>query len=272
MIKLIALDLDGTTLKNDGQLTEKNKKAFESAIAKGVQIVIATGRVLSALPKDILKIRDITYAITSNGANIVDLKSRKPIYTNFIKASAVEDVVRTLKEYDFMVESFIEGHAYTEKAVYEDVQANGSVYKNTEYLLTTREPVENLLDNILLHKDSIENININFEEQNERMMMRQVLMNINNISITSSFDYNLEICGMRTSKAEALKQLCTMLKFTTDEVMACGDSHNDIEMLSVVGLPVAVGNAKDEVKAVAKYIVSANEENGVAEAIERFIL
>jgi len=272
MMKLIALDLDGTTLNKDGQLTKEMTMAFEAAIAKGVHIVIATGRVLSALPKDILKIKGIQYVITSNGANIVDLKSRELIYTNFIKASAVEDVVRTLKNYDFMTESFTEGHAYIEKAVYEDVQANGSVYNNTEYLLTTREPVENLLDHILQHKDSIENININFEEQKERMMMKQVLISISNVSITSSFDYNLEICGMRTSKAEALRQLCAMLGFTTNEVMACGDSHNDIEMLKEAGLPVAVGNAKDEVKAVAKYIVSTNEENGVAEAIKRFIL
>jgi Cof subfamily protein (haloacid dehalogenase superfamily) len=272
MIRLIALDLDGTTLNNNGELTEKNKKALELALAKGVQIVIATGRVLSALPEDLMKIRGITYALTSNGAAIVDLKSGKPVYTNYIKASAVEDLIRTLKEYNYMVEAFIRGRAYIEKALYDDIKSNGSVFKNTEYILTTREPVENLLANILLHKESIECININFENQKDRLMMKQVLTNINNISITSSFDYNLEICGMRTSKAEALGQLCTVLGFTNAEVMACGDSHNDIEMLKTTGLPIAVGNARDEVKAVAKHIVSANDEDGVAEAIQRLIL
>jgi len=272
MIKLIALDLDGTTLKNNGQLEKKTKTILEATIARNVQVVIATGRVLSALPKEMLEIKGISYALTSNGANIVDLNTREPIYTNFINAAAVETVVKTLREYDFMTEVFTGGHAYVERAVYEDVQENGSAFKNTDYLLATREPVENLLDYILLHKDSIENINLNFKEQKDRMMMKNVLREISDISITSSFDYNLEICGMSTCKAEALRQLCEILGITANEVMACGDSHNDIEMLKFVGLPVAVGNAKDQVKAVAKYIAPTNDENGVAEAIERLIL
>jgi Cof subfamily protein (haloacid dehalogenase superfamily) len=103
-------------------------------------------------------------------------------------------------------------------------------------------------------------------------MMKNVLSEISDISITSSFDYNLEICGKSASKAEALRQLCNMLGLTANEVMACGDSHNDIEMLKVVGMPVAVGNANGQVKAIAKYIAPPNNENGVAKAIELFIL
>jgi len=272
MIKLIALDLDGTTLKSDGKLSETNKTAIEAALRKGVEIVAATGRVFSALPEDIRKIAGIRYAITSNGAVIMDLASERPVYTNYIKESAAEDVVRTLAEYNFMVEVFVEGRAYIEKAIYDDVKANGSPIRNTEYLLTTREPIENLLGFALRHKDSIENFNVNFQEQNDKMKMRQVLMNINDISLTSSFDYNLEIGGARTSKGEALAQLCNSLNIKTTEAMACGDSLNDIEMLKAAGLSVAVENAKDEVKAAANYIVSSNNDNGVAEAIERFIL
>lgn len=272
MIKLIALDLDGTTLNNDGRLSEITKQTLKTAIKKGVEVVIATGRVYAALPKEILAIDGIRYCLSSNGANIINLKAKKLVYTNFIHPNIVETVVETLAKYDFMTEVFTGGHAYIERSIYKDIQKNGSGFKNTDYLLSTREPVENLFRYILGRKDFIENINLNFTDQNEKEMMKRVLEAIPGINVTSSFIYNLEICGMATSKADALNQLCKMLGLTTDELMACGDSDNDIEMLKVSGLSVAMGNANDEVKAVAKHIAPTNQENGVAWAIESFVL
>lgn len=272
MIRMIALDLDGTTLNNEGRLTDKTRAAIEAAIKKNVKVVIATGRVLSALPEELLEIKGIQHAITSNGANIIDLKTRRAIYQNFLKPEVVESLVETLRKYDYMVEVFTRNHAYIDKQVYRNVQSNGSIFNNTEYLLSTRRPVENIYEHILALKDSIENINLNIVSQQDRMRMREILERHSDICITSSFDYNLEICGETTSKAEALGQLSKMLQINMDEVMACGDSHNDIEMLKKAGLSVAVANAKTEVKQVSKYITPSNDENGVAMAIRRFVL
>ena len=81
-VKLIALDMDGTTLNNEGKISGRNRKTLEKAAAKGVNIVIATGRPRSALPKDVLEIGAIRYALTSNGARITDLAEGKTIYEN----------------------------------------------------------------------------------------------------------------------------------------------------------------------------------------------
>lgn len=272
MIKLIALDLDGTTLNNEGQLSPKTKMVIETTIARGVPVVIATGRVLSALPQDVLGIKGLHYVITSNGANLIDMKSNKLIYNNFINEEFVMHIVRTLKKYKFMTEVFTNGNAYIEEAIYNDIRQNGSPFHNTSYLLATRKPVAGLFDSILMHRKTIENINLNFENPKDRVMMRDVLARIDGIAVTSSFNYNLEICGSSTSKADALKRLCNMLSVTPNEVMACGDSDNDIEMLRYAGVPVAVENAKEQVKAIARHIAPANDRNGVAEAIERLVL
>lgn len=101
-------------------------------------------------------------------------------------------------------------------------------------------------------------------------IMKERLLTLPETTITSSFPHNLEIGGATTSKADALIQMGKLLGIGTEEMMAAGDSPNDIEMLKTVGLPVAVGNAEEEVKAVAKYIAPTNHEDGVADAVERF--
>lgn len=271
-IKLIALDLDGTTLNDDRVISEANRKALEEAIDRGVNVVIATGRTYSALPEDVFRIRGIQYVLTSNGAIITDLREKKVIYENCIASSAVEEAVALLKQYDFMVEAFTEGHAYIDKSFYDHIKQTGLSFRHVDYVLTTREPIAGLFDFILEHKEHIENINVNFEDQRDRARMRQVLLGLENTTLTTSFDHNLEIGGATTSKAAALQELEHVLGVKPEEMMAIGDSPNDAAMLRLAGMPVAVGNAKDEVKAAAKYVTGTNHEDGVAQAVRKFVL
>ncbi|WP_269476824.1 Cof-type HAD-IIB family hydrolase [Hominibacterium faecale] len=271
-IKLIALDLDGTTLNDDRVISEANRKALEEAIDRGVNVVIATGRTYSALPEDVFRIRGIQYVLTSNGAIITDLREKKVIYENCIAPPAVEEAVALLKQYDFMVEAFTEGHAYIDKSFYDHIKQTGLSFRHVDYVLTTREPIAGLFDFILEHKEHIENINVNFEDQRDRARMRQVLLGLENTTLTTSFDHNLEIGGATTSKAAALQELEHVLGVKPEEMMAIGDSPNDAAMLRLAGMPVAVGNAKDEVKAVAKYVTGTNHEDGVAQAVRKFVL
>lgn len=271
-IKLIALDLDGTTLDSKGKLAERTRKALEAAIRKGVVLIIATGRAYSALPEEIFQIEGIKYVLTSNGASVMDIVENQMIYSNCIDGSALEAAVAVLREYDYMMEIFVAGRAYVEKHIYNQVSTMNFTEKHKQYVLKTREPVEDLLAFALLHKELVENINVIFENQDDRSKMREILSRLENVTLTTSFDHNLELGGAKTSKAEAIRMLCQRLGITEDQVMACGDSPNDIAMLMASGFPVAVGNAKDEVKAIAKYITKTNDEEGVAFAIEKFVL
>ena len=271
-IKLIALDLDRTTLDSAGRLSARTKNTLEAAIKKGVHVVIATGRARTALPEDVCTIKGVRYIVTANGACITDMKDNSIVYSNCIDAGALENTVELLRGYNFMYEFFIEGQAYVEKAVYDKIGTMNFGEKHKKYILETRKPVEGLLDFALMHKSLIENINLNFENQGDRSMMREVIGRLENVTITSSFDHNLEIGGATTSKADALNTLCGKYGTAPENVMACGDSPNDIAMLKAAGLSVAMGNAKDEVKAAAMYVAASNDEDGVAEAVEKFVL
>lgn len=271
-IKLIALDLDGTTLNDDKHISAANKAALEEAVENGVNVVIATGRAFCALPDDVFKVKGIQYVLTSNGAAITDLRTGKTIYENCIAPHAVEEAVAVFRQHDFMVEAFTDGGAFIDCKIYDGMKNSQFGYRHVEYVLETRKPVDDIYDFILEHKEHIENLNVVFEHQKDRTMMRGILGGIPDSTLTSAFDNNLELGGATTSKAGALLELGKLLDVTADEMMAVGDSPNDMAMMEIAGMPVAVGNAKPEVKAIAKYISATNKEDGVAEAVRKFVL
>lgn len=271
-IKLIALDLDGTTLTDDKHISPATRLALEEAAEKGVNVVIATGRTYTAIPEEVFSVRGIRYVMTSNGAVITDLHQNKMIYENYIAPSAVENIVALLKQYDFMVETFVKGIAYIDRKFYEGVEKREIGYRHMQYVLSTRTPVDDLMGFIIENKDRIENINVNFEYQEDRQMMREKMMKIPDTTLTSAFNTNLEMGGATTSKAGALLHLEKLLGVNPDEMMAVGDSLNDMAMMKLAGLPVAMGNAKDEVKAIAEYVTDTNKNDGVAKAVRKFVL
>lgn len=271
-IKLIALDLDGTTLNHERVISKHTRDTLEAAADRGVAIVVATGRPKGALPKDVFEIDAIRYVITSNGASITDLKEDEVIYKNCMSPETARFAGDLISGYPYVIEAFTEGIAYIDGAYYRKVQETGDAFRSPEYILRTRNPVEDIIGFIFDHADGIENINVNFESLDDKAEMRPVLETIPGATITSSFKNNLEIGGATTSKADALTKLGGLLGITRDEMMAVGDSPNDIAMIRAAGLSIAMGNGEDEVKEAADYVTLSNAEDGVAAAIERFVL
>lgn len=272
VVKLIALDLDGTTLNSRGQLTRRTKDALDAAIDKGVNVVIATGRCFCSLPDEINKLSGLQYTITSNGAQIRDFITKEAIYNNCIDSGAVIEIEKTLRTCDQMIEIFIDGRAYIEKSLYESIADGGESYRHRDYVLSTRNPIDDIMGYLLEHKNEIENINIFCKTQADKARWKKPLSSIENVTMTTSLDSNWELGGATTSKANALAELCCMLDVKKEEILACGDSPNDGDMLREAGIPVAVGNAKPEIKEIAVYVAGTNNEDGVAEAIEKYVL
>lgn len=271
-IKLIALDLDGTTINSDKIISARNREALQKAADMGVNVVIATGRPYCALPKDVFEMESVRYVLTSNGASITDIRENKTFYENCLSSLATEKSVELLKQHDYVIECFVNGVAYIDGPFYRKVEETGESYRDVEYILNTRKPVDDIYQFMLDNKGHLENINVNFEDMSEKPAMKEKLLQIPEATITSSFLHNLEIGGATTSKAEALTQMGKLLGIEREEMMAIGDSPNDMAMLMACGLPVAVGNALDEVKAIAKYVAPTNDEDGVAVAVEKFVL
>ena len=270
-IKLIALDLDGTTLTRNG-LTRRTKETLEEAIEKGIDVVIATGRPYSALPETVKTIKGLEHIIISNGAHIVRPLTGDFLYSNYVEREAILNVRRILMERDFPVEVFTEGKAYVDRELYEDVKKNGSTYLAARYILRTREPVERIYDFWYEHADAIENVNIQFEHQEDKAEMKTILEKAEGITLTSSTYHNLEVGGETTSKASALWQLCRMKGLTMENIMAFGDSPNDGAMIREAGIGVAMENATADILEDADITAPSNDDEGVAYTLRMLLL
>ena len=271
-IRMVALDLDGTVLNNDRKISDRTIAAFHRAMERGVHIVICTGRVFSSLPKLLFSIDGLEYVITSNGARITRMRDQEVIYEKLIPRSVTESVIEAIRGKGYSVDAFTDGRAYIDAAEYEDMKKNGSTFRTVDYVLSTRKPVEGIFSFMEEHSDRLENISIVFEDLNEMERMRRVLSGIEQISLTRSFENNIEVGGSGTSKASALGVLMEMLGVTEHQLMAAGDSLNDIPMIRMARIGVAVGNAEEAVKAEADYVTDSNQEDGVAKVIEKFVL
>lgn len=270
-IKLIALDLDGTTLTRNG-LTRRTRETLEEAIAYGIDVVIATGRPYSALPEDVKNIKGLEYIIISNGAHIVRPVTGEFLYSNYVERDAILNIRSILMERDFPVEVFTGGRAYVDRSLYEDVKRNGSTYLAARYILRTREPVDRIYDFWYKHADSIENVNIQFEYQEDKAEMKSILEKAEGITLTSSTYHNLEVGGETTSKASALWQLCRMKGLTMENIMAFGDSPNDGAMIRAAGIGVAMENATEDILEDADITAPSNDDEGVAYTLRMLLL
>ncbi|MBR2673896.1 MAG: HAD-IIB family hydrolase [Mogibacterium sp.] len=231
---MVALDLDGTTLNSEREITPRTIAAFEECKRKGVHIVVSTGRTYSTLPENVTGAPGIEYAITSNGAHINYIKTGEAIYDNFLAPSAVEEVARLKVSTNAYIEVFIDGIAYTDESYYEEVRLNGCEYRSAEYVLWSRRPVPDITRLMLENKERIENVNFIYPTLDMLEMARPAVEAMENATITSSFPNNLEVGGPTTSKKTALIELMSRLGIDKSELMCCGDAPNDIQMIEML--------------------------------------
>ena len=271
-IKMIGLDLDRTTLASNHEMSLRTEKTLGRAAQQGVHVIIATGRSFYSMPPSVHRIDGIEYTVNSNGAEIRRLKSEEKIYTNYLDSVEVENIVRFLASKNFSCEFFTDGHAYIATHQYENVRDGKAQHRARNYVLETRNPVDDIYKFALDHKDAIENINVFFDTEQEKTETWRQAQVFKNVTLTSSLPDNIEFGGVTTSKANALSYIANSLGIKKEEIMCCGDSLNDKEMLQMAGFAVAVDNACDEIKSIVDYITATNDQDGVAQAIEKFVL
>jgi len=271
-IKILAFDMDDTLLDGHGKLSEGNKAAIMRAMEKGYHVVIATGRVLAALPKDVLAVEGVQYAVTSNGARITDLHTGKILFENLITPEAVDAVKPYLHDEDVMLEIFFDDGVYADKKDLTHLADFGRTSeKSQHYVLTTRQPVDDLLGLLEENKDRMENINLIMADNEKRLRWLAEIKKIPGVTACSSTPDNIEIGGLNTSKADALIELAAYLGLNKDSIMAFGDSSNDEQMVVRSGIGVAMGNSVPELLDVADYIAPTNEDDGVAYTLEHLL-
>ena len=161
-VKMVALDLDGTALDPFGRITEREELAFKRAMDMGVHIVVATGRAFHSLPDNVFSIGGIEYAVTSNGAQVTRLKDRTLIYENCIAAASVTEIADILEKAGVRAEAFTDGRAYIDVSEFNAIKSGEIRTRDSIYVLSTRNPVDDIFAFMREHRDRIENISINY--------------------------------------------------------------------------------------------------------------
>ncbi len=270
-IKMIGLDLDGTLLNSNKELTTCSKDVLEEALAQGVVVLVATGRPVSGIPKEILQIPGMKYAVTANGARVIEIETGEAIAEHTISVEAAEKTLQLLAEYDTIHEFFLNGVGYISKNVAQADEYFTSL-SVAEYFRKTRKPVDSVLETLCLMNQSVDKVQWIFKDMGEREEALARLRTVPGIEITDALGNNLEINLKGVHKGNALVELGKKIGICREEIMACGDGMNDYEMLKTVGFAVAMENAEGALKEIADYVTVSNDENGVAKAIRKFVL
>lgn len=271
-IKMVGLDLDGTLLTSEKKVTDYTKNTLEKAIAQGCEVLISTGRPLSAVSKEVFRIEGMKYAVTVNGAKIYDLREGKVIFEKPVPFDLAVEVMDIFCSYDSIPELITADKIYTNQICLEHLEDYYTHPSMIEYVLTTRTGISDVKEMLLSTKQSIDKLRAVFRYPEERMEARMRLEKIPGIVIANSSTVDLEINVEGADKGTGLLWLGEKLGISKDEIMACGDSYNDYEMLKAVGFAVAMQNGEDSVKEIADYITDTNDCDGVAKAFEKFVL
>ena len=264
-IKLIVIDLDGTLLNDEHKLSERNRDAIKKAAAQGVRVVLATGKTRTSAESVIKDLALDTPGVYLQGLMLCNSDGTIRKQTTMEKAP-LRRVINYAESNGFEVLAYSGNRLIARHA---DAPFN-EITKFGEPVPEAVGPLVNVLDTTPINKVVI----ISNSTRKLNALRWQLNQQVGaHITLTrSAVVSQLEVLPKNCSKANGVRLLLKDLGIALENVMAIGDAENDIEMLKMVGLGVAVGNAAEAVKAAAMEVVASNNNNGVAEALEKFIL
>lgn len=267
-IKCIALDLDLTTLNAQGKLSEKNKAALEFAASRGVHIVIASGRPLVSLPQELLTMRGVDFAVTSNGAAVYQLPSRRRIAHCTLERASVERLLQLTACLPYAYEAFVDGHAYAGADFLFDPVAFGAPEASVGYLTRTRKPVDDMEAFLWEHADELEAVDLfTGNKKITEELHRFLRPKLPDCYITSSLPHLVEISHRDGGKHSGVRKAAAKLSISPAQIAAFGDGDNDADLLRWAGCGIAVANASPACLAAADRMVARFDEDGVAQGI-----
>ncbi|MCY6958961.1 Cof-type HAD-IIB family hydrolase [Clostridium brassicae] len=270
--KLICLDMDGTVLDDKKKISHRNKEAIKRAHDKGVKIAISTGRVFASARyyAEILGIK--APIIASNGAYIREKDKDEVIYESLLDKEVCKNICHIIEKYDF----------FNYFNTYNRIIANKPFPKQNIYRLMNEE----LPNNMKISLDVVSDIKEILEDDSNRIVKfisisddyenlnkaREEIDALGGLEIVRSNINNFEVMNKGCSKGSAVERLSEFYGIKKDEVICIGDSENDLSMIKYAGMGIAMGNGEDYIKSNAKYVTDTNNNDGVAKAIEKFVL
>ncbi|WP_054958209.1 Cof-type HAD-IIB family hydrolase [Paenibacillus dakarensis] len=240
--KLLALDMDGTLLQDDNEISPETVKWIKEAVRQGIHVCLSTGRSFKNAYPYAQQLELSTPMITVNGSEV--WRAPYDLYRR-----ALLDVKLVRKMHEIAEETGSWFWAYTVDRLYNREMWDENI-ENQEWL-----------------KFGYHN-----EDDDVRHHILMKLQEMDGLEITNSSPYNFEINPKGINKAEGIKQVCGLLGLEMSQVVAVGDSLNDLAAIQQAGLGVAMGNAQQTVKDEADIVVASNNEDGITEVIRNYIL
>ncbi len=262
--KLLVTDIDGTLTDETHSIVPLNKKAIDVAKKLGVYITLATGRRPESA-KPFVEILDITLPIiVYNGAGIYDYKEEKFLYKEVLDKDSAVYIISLLENYPELNPFIYYDHgSYTKwnnEVVREYMKKDkiALIFKKDLLSMVREEPPIKIM--IIGERSLLDKF---YNEVTKKNL---------NVNFTNSEINYLEVLPMAASKGNMLKFLAKDLGISLDEVIAVGDKDNDISMIEIAGLGVAVANASPGLKKIARYIAPSGSEGGVWDVVNKFLL
>ena len=261
--KLIVSDLDGTILSRDMTLSPKNLSAIESFRELGILFMASTGRTLSEVPKCVRENPNIRYIAYSNGAAVYDKEAGKNIITNSVSAEDAKKMLDILSEYDVLWTLHSDGKTYYDKN--RATEENFKYYNVNDYyrdvILEGGVPTDDV-GAFVKGSSGVEGFFVFFHSNEERSELGERLESeVPGVSVTSTIEYEFEICAANAGKGTALLAFSEMMGISGENTIVLGDSDNDVSMFPYAALAICVSNGSDSAKELADEIGPSCEED-----------
>lgn len=269
---MIGFDLDGTLLTSEKKMTEHTKETLVKAVEQGVVILPVTGRPISGLPKEILEFPQIRYAVTSNGARIVDLKTGETLYEKALNREKARKILDILGEYDTLREIYYNGIGYADEEKLKSIDKYVSHPAMANYICTTRRPVANVMDKFDSENKDLDKVQGLFANAEERFEAWRRIDEEVDAEVTGALNNNVEVMEQGINKGHAICFMAEKLGILIEETMAFGDGANDISMVETAGIGVAMSNGIPEIIEAADLVAESNDQDGVAKIVEKYVL
>lgn len=263
--RAIALDLDGTLTNHDKVVTPRTRQALLKAQEQGAIIILASGRPTYGIVPvaECLELEKRGgYILSYNGGNIVNAKTGEKLFSQFLPDAVIPILYKYAKEKNHALLGYAGNEIITEMPDDQYVKEESRINK-----MNIRK-VDNLLDALEPHPTKL----LMTGDPTDMIKAEEELVEIlgEKMDIFRSAPFFLELVPKGIDKAQSLLRLLAKINLTPADLMAFGDGYNDLSMLKLAGVGVAMANATPEVRADADYVTLSNEEDGVAEALLHF--
>jgi hypothetical protein len=260
--KLMAVDMDGTLLNHNREISKTNLDAIHKAVEQGLHFVIASGRPVQGVQKFQPQLQLQSPMIVYNGAMIVTPDTQEVLFECVVEAEDARQILRLSKEYQTTVCVWSKNQLY--------------VRERTERVKDYEEiegvPAQILEDEEQVIEQGITKV-IWYDDEDKIACIENELSNtlFHSVTFCTSQPFFLEFFNQKVSKGVAVQKLAEQYHLSAGEVIAVGDGFNDVSMIEYAGLGVAMANAPQAVKDKAQYITVSNDEDGIAKVLKEFL-